>query len=82
MSALYPTITISSSVHILKALNGAAGPVQRFRGLHELLKNPFNPAPHPSPNQKWGGFLSKLYLFFSPPFLWGGGGGSGDWVFQ
>ena len=52
MSALYPTITISSSVHILKALNGAAGPVQRFRGLHALLKNPFNPPP---PKKKKGG---------------------------
>ena len=51
-----PTITISNSVHILKALNGAKGPVQRFRGLRALLKNPFTPPP---PKKREGGFTSS-----------------------
>ena len=38
------TITISNSVHILKALNGAKGPVQRFRGLRALQLH-FAPSP-------------------------------------
>jgi hypothetical protein len=67
-----PTITISNSVHILKALNGAKGPVQRFRGLRALLKNPFTPPP--KKKKEGGGLyfiinkLCSLFPFF-PSFL-------------